>query len=138
MPGINELNGLIKKSAIEAVKASKPSGVYYGEVKSVSPLTVQVSQNFIIDQDFLILSRSVTDYEVDITLNHTTEDYSHTHTIIDTYTGSGSASTDTHNHEITGIKTMTIHQALKVGEKVLLIRRQGGQKYVIIDRVVGL
>lgn len=32
--------------------------------------------------------------------------------------------------------TCTVKNALKAGDKVLLIRKSGGQKYVIIDKVV--
>lgn len=33
-------------------------------------------------------------------------------------------------------KKYTVHNGLRNGEKVTLIRQQGGQKYVILDRVV--
>ena len=36
----------------------------------------------------------------------------------------------------TGQKTVKVHNALAAGEKVLLMRIQGGQKYVVVDRVV--
>lgn len=32
-------------------------------------------------------------------------------------------------------KTMTINNALKVGDKVALLRKQGGQSYFILDRI---
>jgi hypothetical protein len=32
-------------------------------------------------------------------------------------------------------KTMTIRGALKVGDKVALLRKQGGQSYFILDRI---
>ncbi len=32
---------------------------------------------------------------------------------------------------------MTVHNALKKGDKVLMIRRSGGQEFMIMDRVVG-
>ena len=31
-----------------------------------------------------------------------------------------------------------IHNALVAGEEILLLRQQGGQKYIIIDRVVSV
>ena len=36
-----------------------------------------------------------------------------------------------------GKKTFKVHNALKAGEKVLLIRVQQGKKFVVIDRVKG-
>lgn len=40
-----------------------------------------------------------------------------------------------HNHTITGTKSLTIHNSLKVGDKVILIQVQGGQKYIVLDKV---
>lgn len=33
-------------------------------------------------------------------------------------------------------KTYRIYNALKTGEKVVLLRQQGGQKFIILDRVI--
>jgi hypothetical protein len=65
-----------------------------------------------------------------------TTSYTHTHSISDTYTGGGSASTDTHNHSTVGRKSIIIHNALKIGDEVVLMKQKGGQKYLVIDRVV--
>ncbi len=35
-------------------------------------------------------------------------------------------------------KTVTVHNALQIGEQVILIRKKGGQKYLVIDRVINL
>lgn len=42
----------------------------------------------------------------------------------------------THAHSITGKKKMIIHNGLKIDDEVLLLRMQGGQKYIVIDKVV--
>lgn len=44
------------------------------------------------------------------------------------------------DHEVTvsdssGTRTMTIHGALQKGDKVALLRKQGGQSYLILDRI---
>ena len=36
-----------------------------------------------------------------------------------------------------GQVSQSVHLALKSGEKVILIREQGGQKYVVFDRIRG-
>lgn len=41
----------------------------------------------------------------------------------------------THSHAIVGRKKVTVHNGLKKGEKVILIRMQGGQKFVVLDRM---
>ena len=76
----------------------------------------------------LILTRNVTDFEVDMTVNHSTEDKGG---------GSGAAAYEAYKHAYVGKKTFKVHNALKAGEKVLLIRVQQGKKFVVIDRVKG-
>lgn len=131
----NDLVKLMKKAAVEAVDASKPANMVFGKVISVSPLKIKVDQKLILTSAQLVLSRSVTDYRLSATVDHITEDHTHTHTISDTYTGGGSASNETHHHEYKGKKEFLIHGALKVGEEVILMQVSGGQKYVVIDRV---
>ena len=50
---------LIKRIALEAVIASKPCDVQLGNVKSVSPLNIAISQKMVLDEDFLIISDTV-------------------------------------------------------------------------------
>ena len=33
-------------------------------------------------------------------------------------------------------KTITIHNALQIGDEVILLKKKGGQKYLVLDRVV--
>lgn len=131
----DDLVKVLKQAAVDAVNATKPTDITFGKVISTSPLKIQVEQKLILSSAQLILARNVTDYEVDVTVGWNTGNYSHTHTITDTYMGGGSASTDTHNHNVTGTKKMTIHNALSVGEMVIMMQMSGGQKYIVIDRI---
>lgn len=49
------LSQLIKKCSMEAFKASKPCDIMVGKVKSISPLTISVGQQLVLDDDFLIV-----------------------------------------------------------------------------------
>ena len=118
----------VKKAAMEALESSKPVNILFGTVLSASPLKIQVDQKSIYTSKMLILTRNVTDFEVDMTVNHTTEDKGG---------GSGAAAYGAHKHAYVGKKTFKVHNALKAGEKVLLIRVQQGKKFVVIDRVKG-
>ena len=122
---------------MEAVEAGKPVNLLFGEVISASPLKIQVDQKAIYTEKMLVLTRNVTDFEVDMTVSHRTVVISHGHPVVDTYTGGGSATPVDHNHPIKGRKKFKVHNALKAGEKVLLIRVQQGKKFVVIDRVKG-
>ena len=42
---------------------------------------------------------------------------------------------DNHDHEYKGDKWFKVNLALKAGESVLLLRIDGGQKFIILDRL---
>ncbi|GHV08706.1 hypothetical protein FACS1894217_11570 [Clostridia bacterium] len=125
-----------KMAALAAVESTKPSGVYYGTVISASPLKINVEQKMVLEKAQLVLSRNVTEHSIEMTVNHTTDyESSHTHAIQDTYTGGGTSSPTSHRHDYTGRKIFTVHNGLVTGDKVILLREQGGQKYIVWDRV---
>lgn len=123
----NDLLGTIKKAAVEAVAASKPTAVVYGKVISTSPLKINVEQKMTLTKEQLVLTRNVTDYEVAMTVDHATEYASG---------GSGESAFASHNHTYQGKKLFTVHNSLVVGDEVLMIQIQGGQSYIVIDRVI--
>ena len=65
---------VVKRAAVEAVEAGKPVNILFGTVLSASPLKIQVDQKSIYTSKMLILTRNVIDFEVDMTVNHSTED----------------------------------------------------------------
>ena len=89
-------------------------------------MKIKIDQKLILTSTQLVLSRNVTDYEVEMTVDHLTENRSG---------GSGEASFSSHNHEYKGRKTFLVHNALKSGEEVILMQVSGGQKYIVIDRI---
>ena len=123
----NDLLEIIKKAAVEAVDAKKPSGLLFGKVISDSPLKVLVEQKMTLTMEQLVLCRNVTDFKVMMTVKHFTEDKGG---------GTGDSSYETHKHEYKGKKEFLVHNKLKTGDEVLLLRQQGGQKFIIVDRVV--
>ena len=127
----------IKKCQKEQLNQMQLTNIIMGVVSSLNPLEIETEQSQVFKEDFLILTRNVTDYKIEMSVDHTTEAHTHTHTIEDTYTGSGEASEETHHHDYVGRKVFKMHNALKVGEIVLLIKQQGGQKYFVIDRLGG-
>lgn len=116
----------IKRAAIEAYHSSMPTGIYFGTVISVSPLKISVEQKITLTEKQLILTSSVTDYDLEMIVDHQTEDESG---------GNGEDSFSTHRHDYTGTKTFRVHNALTIGEKVIMIREQGGQRFVVLDKV---
>ena len=110
-----------------AVDASQPSDFCFGKVISAKPLKISVEQKMTLGAAQLVLSRNVTDYKTKITISWATGTKSG---------GSGDSSFASHDHSVAGTKEMTIHNALQVGDEVILLKKKGGQKYLILDRVV--
>lgn len=104
MPDAIELVKIIKKAAIDAVEASKPVNVCFGKVTGIAPLEITVEQKLHLGAAQLALTRNVTDYKTVIRR-------------------AGMEREET-----------TVYNGLAVGEKVVLIREQGGQKYIVVDR----
>lgn len=97
-------NENIKKLALQAVMESKPVNITYGTVKTINSLSIEVENLKILPKEFFVLSRNVTNYKENITIDGVN-------------------------------KNITINNELKVGEKVILIRFQGGQDYLVLDRM---
>ena len=167
MPDANDLLETIKRTASGANDASKPVALMYGKVTSVSPIEVNVEQKMILHSAQLVLTRNVSDYETEATVDWDTEATSlsanHSHDVTGNVTVNSQATVSpnpdnvnvnisnevshdigvsqkninlTHGHSISGRKSITIHNGLAVGDEVLLLRMQGGQKYIVIDKVV--
>lgn len=119
---------IVKRAAVEAVESGKPVNVLFGTVTSDAPLQISVNQKITLTEKMLVLTRNVTDFTVMETVNHVTEDASG---------GSGEAAYESHSHPYVGKKPFLIHNALKTGEKVVMLRIQGGSKFLVLDRVVG-
>lgn len=105
LPDYSELVKAIKQAGYSATEAKNPVNVCFGKVTSLSPLKILVEQRITLGAAQLVLTKNVTDYYVNITINNTET-------------------------------TIKIHNALKYGDEVILLRKQGGQKYIVIDKVV--
>ena len=125
---------VVKRAAVEAVEAQKPVHLLFGQVISASPLKIQVDQKKTLGPAQLILTNNVRDFTVELTVDHKTEITSHGHQVNDTYTGGGSAVSVGHDHAYKGRKSFRVHLGLKQGEKVILVRCDGGQKFFVLDR----
>lgn len=92
---------VVKQAAAEAVQAGKPVELRYGTVVKPAPLEIKVDQKVTLKGDMLVLTRNVTDFEM----------------------------------ETQGGGHIDVKNALKVGERVLMLREQGGKRYVVLDRL---
>lgn len=156
---------VIKKLAVGANDANAPTSVLFGTVTSVEPLEITVDQKLKLTERFLMLTKNVKDYKVDVTMDWNTEntslDANHSHStevdsnisvssdispndnnqkITNDVTGEVSVSVKqkdidlTHKHSIKGTKSITVHNALKINDNVILIQQQGGINFVVLDK----
>ena len=110
MSDVNDLLEHIKKVAVKAVEAGKPTAIAIGKVTNVSPLKINVEQKLTLESAQLILTRNVTNYSTNIA--------------IDTFTSEN----ESHSHKVEGTKKITIKNGLVVGDEVVLLREQRWSK----------
>lgn len=138
----NSFSEIIKKLAIGAFNSGAPTSVLFGVVTSINPLEITVEQKLKLTKEFLVLTRNVKDYTVEVDIQCTTNnkflDIEHSHTItgdnIDNINVESTSINMTHNHNISGKKTITIYNALKAYDNVILLQQQGGNNYIVIDK----
>ncbi|WP_304340471.1 DUF2577 domain-containing protein [Metaclostridioides mangenotii] len=81
------ITNTLRKLIIETVENTKPVAICFGNITSISPLTILVELKMPLSMAQLILTETVRKKE------------------------------------------------LKIGDKMILIRMQGGQKFVVVDRM---
>jgi hypothetical protein len=106
---------IMKRASMDAMERSKPCDLRFGTVSSVNPLKVQITTELIIPESLLIVPEHLTDYSVNVNIGVTnvTEDET----------------------EPVDERVLTIYNSLSLGDKVALIRNQGGKQYYILDRI---
>lgn len=82
---MGSLGEVIKKMAVGANDANAPTSVLFGTVTSINPLEITVEQKLKLTKEFLVLTKNVKDYTVDVSVEWETENKSlnanHSHTL---------------------------------------------------------
>lgn len=82
---MGSLGEVIKKMAVGANDANAPTSVLFGTVTSINPLEITVEQKLKLTKEFLVLTKNVKDYTVDVSVDWKTENKSlnanHSHTL---------------------------------------------------------
>lgn len=126
MADYGEFLQVLKRAAVEAVEAGKPAAFCYGTVTGVEPLQIMADQKLPLEEMQLELTSAVRDIWLDVEISTHTENKSG---------GGGYAEFAAHKHAIKGRKKLRVYNGLQIGERVLMLRFQGGQKYLVLDRV---
>lgn len=117
---------VMKRASMDAVANSQPCDLRFGTVTCASPLKIRVTNQLILPESLLTVPQHLTNYSVEVDVDWMTE-------LVEG--GKDEDAFEEHAHPVTGKKKLKIYNALKVGDKVALLRKQGGQSYYVLDRM---
>ena len=139
---------IIKVAAMDAIENSKPCDLRFGTVSSISPLKVKVSNDFIIPESLLVVPEHLTDYSLNANVGGDGNTSSSSGTSVSMHVEGETLVINTNvistvdedeptdeTVDFVDDRTLTIYNGLNVGDKVVLLRNQGGSSYLILDRV---
>lgn len=109
----------IQKTSKETTAAMDPVTICFGVVTKEEPLEIMVEQRLPLTKDDLILTRAVSDHEIDLTRG---------------ISPSGSYIERGWEFREVDKWRYKVHNKLEVDDIVILMRMQGGQKYIVIDK----
>lgn len=104
--------------------------IILGQVMSSNPLQIKVGEKLILDEELLILTHAVREQKINIEHTHSYTDSTKESTVNKTTIKASSVLPNTNFSEYVWVP------ALQAGEKVILIRMEGGQQFIVLDRVV--
>ena len=116
---------IIKEIASTVIQTGEPRAVLVGEVVSASPLEIKIDPKLTIPEENIILTKNTSEWTMEMSVDHVTENRSG---------GGGYAEFASHNHEYKGRKKYLVHNQLVVGDKVIMLKETGGQRYIALDR----
>lgn len=135
---------LIKKTAIEAFNSTNPVNLIFGVVTKADPLEIEVHSKLKLTEEFLVIAERLTRHDRIVTVKYEfPKTWSKDADIGDAvkvaessrnYIGTDPA-IPYEKYEMVNAK-MTFEDVLKKGDKVALVRMQGGHKFFVADRVV--
>lgn len=147
---LNTIKALIQ----QMMQGANLTDCILGTVVNETPLEIKVdSFADVLEENDLILTNAVKDHFVDIEVawktvednylqgfqqihnNNVSAYNSHTHPDTGGASSAMKTGNTTHLHDIKGRKKIRVYNGLKVGETVLLLRKSGGQQYIVWDRI---
>lgn len=115
----------IKEIASTVISNGEPMEVIVGEVVSVSPLAIKIDPKLTVPEENIILTKNTCEWTMEMRVDHVTENRAG---------GGGMAEYASHNHEYKGRKKYLVHNQLVMGDKVIMLKETGGQRYIALDR----
>lgn len=134
-----EFKDILQQLTQESMKSAQLTDLQIGTVTSASPLEITVSTSMApLQAPVLYLTVNVVEKKIPV--------LQHNHVIHDTYTGGGTSEDNLMQSDIICYENGTalpvqngyiiLNRALEVGDIVLMLRVQNGQKFVVLSRVM--
>ena len=115
----------IKEIASTVISNGEPMEVIVGEVVSVSPLAIKIDPKLTVPEENIILTKNTCEWTMDMSVYQVTENRAG---------GGCMAEYASHNHDYVGRKKYLVHNQLVMGDKVIMLKETGGQRYIALDR----
>ena len=115
----------IKEIASTVISNGEPMEVIVGEVVSVAPLAIKIDPKLTVPEENIILTKNTCEWTMEMSVDHVTEKRAG---------GGGMAEFASHNHDYVGRKKYLVHNQLVMGDKVVMLKETGGQRYIALDR----
>ncbi|MED3799941.1 DUF2577 domain-containing protein [Lysinibacillus capsici] len=132
---------LIKTTAMAAFQASNPVNIVVGEVIESKPLKIEVHSKLILSDEFLLVAEHLTRHERIISLAYEYAQNFSSGRMGDTLKQAsstrkniGESAPNPYEKYDMKYAKFIFEDGLKIGDKVVLHRVQGGQKYLVSDR----
>lgn len=147
-----ELINYLQEISQKTYTAMQPTDLLIGTVVSASPLEISINTAManLKSQVLYLTSAVIPKTLTSLAHTHTTSGLAHTHTVPgDETTGEALTGEYPGSEELSGVVctengvplpnsgSITINRGLAVGDKVLLLRVQSGQKFVVLSRLFG-
>lgn len=132
-----ELKDVLQQMMQESQQAGQPTDIRIGTVTAVDPLEITINTQMApLKASVLYLTESVVEKKIPV--------LQHNHVIHDTYTGGGSSEPNLMQSDIICYEFgkalpvengyIILNRGLAVGDEVILLRVQNGQKFIVLSR----
>lgn len=122
----------IKQTSAKAVEAGNPAQVLYGTVEKADPLEIRIHEKLKLTEDFLDVAKHLTRHERIVSIQ-----FENPKTWTEAEIGDAVKTTSSNqgfsNYEMKYAK-MIFEDGLKIDDKVVLLRIQGGHRFYVLDR----
>ncbi len=123
---MSNLKPILENVMGEYLNRTQITDITIGTVINVDDLKIKIDDKLFLTKNDVILSRNLTNYEVEMIVEHKTENKSG---------GSSESAFASHNHDYTGTKVFKVLKELKVDDKIILIKKSGGNIYYALEKV---